>query len=62
MEKNHPLGYILRMRKPNENKIDMALDLIVATAYFDGQFRNKVPVEETREAFNHLKKLIKQLD
>lgn len=56
----HPLDYILRLRKPKESEIDSAFDLICATNYFAGQFGNNIPVDKSRECWAKLKELIKK--
>ena len=56
MRKNHPLAYILR--KKTAKDIDFIFDMIVMHAYLAGQFGNKIPVDDTREAWKHIKKLL----
>jgi hypothetical protein len=50
------LKWILKLR--SKSKVDMAFDLLLANAYFRGQFNGMMPVEDSREAFEHLKKLL----
>lgn len=54
----HPLDYILRMRKPKESEIDSAFDLICASNYFAGQFGQNIPTDKSRECWNKLKTLL----
>ena len=40
----------------NMDNTDLAFDLIIANAYFCGQFGKNCPVEESREVFDSIKK------
>jgi hypothetical protein len=53
MKINHPLSSILRKRKYNQ----FDFDLVIANAYFSGQFGRNIPVEESREVIQHLVRL-----
>jgi hypothetical protein len=56
MKKNHPLKYILRRRKIR----DMDFDLVITHAYFCGKFGHNIPIDETRECWEHFKKVFNQ--
>ena len=56
MDKDHPLAYILRKTKAND--LDAAFDKICAHNYFAGQFGQQIPVTESRDAWEHIKKLL----
>lgn len=58
MDKRHPLSWIKRLR--TANKIDQAFDLLIANSYFAGQFGQQIPVDESRECFEHIKRLLKK--
>lgn len=55
MKKDHPLDYILRMRKPKMQDLDSAFDLVCAMNYLDGQFGNTHQVDKNREIWEKLK-------
>lgn len=57
--KSGPFDDLLRMRSPKH--VDQIFDLICAHNYFCGRFDSKIPVEESREAFEHIKKLLKKI-
>ena len=56
LPKNHPFSPLLRMTSPKH--IEQIFDLVCAQNYFDGQFGNNIPVEESRLVFRHLKEMI----
>lgn len=56
LPKNDPYWPLLRMTSPKH--IDEIFDFICSRNYFAGQFGGKIPVEESRLVFEHLKKLI----
>ena len=58
--KEHPLDYVLRMRKPKESELDSAFDLVCSMNYFAGQFGQNIPVDKSREVWNKLKELIRK--
>lgn len=60
MKNEHPLDYILRMRKPNKDDLDSAFDLVCSVNYFAGQFGQNIPVEKNREIWAKLKTLIRK--
>lgn len=58
MKNDHPLDYILRMRKPKPQDLDSAFDMICAANYFNGKFGNNIEVEKNRECWAKIKQLI----
>ena len=56
MRDNHPFKELLRMRSPK--RVDEIFDLVCAQNYFNGQFNNNIEVDENREVFEHIKKLL----
>jgi len=56
MNKKHTLKHILKLTSTRE--IDSAFDLLIANSYFAGQFDLDIPVEESRDCWEHLKKII----
>jgi hypothetical protein len=51
-----PLQFILRMR--SKKGVDEAFDMLIFNAYLMGDAKGMIPVEESRECFEHLKKLL----
>ena len=58
MNDKHPLDYILRLRKPKEQDIDSAFDMVCAQNYFTGQFGGSIEVEKNRQVWSKLKELL----
>lgn len=58
MKSEHPLDYILRMRKPKMQDIDSAFDMVCASNYFNGQFNGNIEVDKNREIWAKLKQLL----
>jgi len=56
----HPLDYILRMRKPKEQDLDNAFDLVCSMNYLAGRFNNDITVNKNREVWHKLKELIRK--
>ena len=50
------LKWILRLRSKDE--VDKAFDLLIANSFIRGTMNQMMPVEDSREAFKHLKKLL----
>lgn len=55
MKQDDPFKMMKRMKKPDE-----IFDLVCLANYMRGQFNGMVPVEESREVFDHIKKLLKK--
>jgi hypothetical protein len=59
MAKAHkPILELLDIKDPKE--VDMIFDMVCANNYFAGQFDLNIPVDESREVFKHIKKLLKK--
>jgi len=55
MDKKLPLYQILKLKNP-----DLMFDMVITNAYFCGQFDKNMPVDESREVFEKMKKLLKK--
>lgn len=51
--KEYPLKYVAKLKNP----LTM-FDLCISTAYFAGKFDLPAPIDETREVFEAIKKLL----
>lgn len=56
MRENHPFKELLRWRSPK--RVDEMFDLVCFYNYNCGNFKGNIPVEESREVFEHIKKLL----
>lgn len=56
----HPLKQCLRWRDPK--RVDEMFNLICAANFFAGQFEGHIPTEESREVFEHIKKLLSKVE
>ena len=55
MKNKTPFEMIRKLKDPLE-----IFDLVCAANYFAGSYDSSMPVEESREAFNVIKKLLKE--
>lgn len=53
---NKSLEDLLKIR--SKKKVDIVFDMVIFNAYLAGEFGQKLPVEDSRKVFEHIKKLL----
>jgi hypothetical protein len=56
MKPHKPILELLDIKNPKE--VGMIFDLVCANNYFAGQFDLNIPVDESRQVFEHIKNLL----